>query len=235
MKFSPLVFLLLHIHYFCFYWNLDLLCFFCCTYTTFAEMYTSCVSFVVCTLLILTFIPLVFLLLHVYYFKCMPLVFLLLYVQYLYWHLYLLCFFCCMYTTFTEMYASCVSVVVCTLLILRFILLVFLLLHVHYFYWNLDLCFFCWMYTTFTEMYTSCISLPTASQPCIPRSTNSDSVLCVCNSTYCDTVPEMPALTPGMYAVYTSSRSGDRFNLTTAKVTSSASSGCKLKPVIFHL
>ena len=200
-------------------------------------MYTSCVSFVVRTLLLLTFIPPVSFVAHtLLLLKCIPLVFLLLYVHYLYWHLYLLCFFCCMYTTFTEIYTACVSVVVCTLLILTFIPLVFLLLHVHYFYWNLDLlCFFFWMYTTFTEMYTSCIYLPTASQPCIPRSTNSDSVLCVCNSTYCDTVPEMPALTPGMYAVYTSSRSGDRFNLTTAKVTSSASSGCKLKPVIFHL
>ncbi|XP_076443700.1 lysosomal acid glucosylceramidase-like [Babylonia areolata] len=51
----------------------------------------------------------------------------------------------------------------------------------------------------------------------------SDSVVCVCNSTYCDTVPPLPALSPGMFTVYTSSQKGDRFSLTTAKASSSTS------------
>ena len=87
----------------------------------------------------------------------------------LFWHLYLLCFFCCTYTTFIEIYTSCVSFVVCTLLILTFIPLVFLLLHVHYFSWNLYLlCFCCCMYTTYTNIYTSFVACTLLLLKCIP-------------------------------------------------------------------
>ncbi|KAK7115931.1 lysosomal acid glucosylceramidase-like [Littorina saxatilis] len=68
-----------------------------------------------------------------------------------------------------------------------------------------------------------CTSVTSASQPCAAKHFG-DSVVCVCNSTYCDTVPPVPKLSPGMFAVYTSSQAGDRFQLTTGKVRDSRSS-----------
>ena len=105
------------------------------------------------------------------------------------------------------------------------------------FHTYLTLFFFFFHHETLDQLFFIYFILVSAAanQPCVPRTmAGGDSVVCVCNSTYCDTVPEMPTLTPGMYAIYTSSRDGDRFNLTTAKVSSSASSGCKLTQVISH-
>ncbi|KAK7115930.1 lysosomal acid glucosylceramidase-like [Littorina saxatilis] len=68
-----------------------------------------------------------------------------------------------------------------------------------------------------------------ASQPCVSMKVSSYAMVCVCNSTYCDTVPQLPTLTPGMFAAYTSSQSGDRFQLATAKVTDTAASGLVLE------
>lgn len=41
--------------------------------------------------------------------------------------------------------------------------------------------------------------------PCISRSTDSGSV-CVCNSTYCDSIPVEESLQPGYYQLYTTSK-----------------------------
>uniref|UniRef100_H2YMC4 Glucosylceramidase n=1 Tax=Ciona savignyi TaxID=51511 RepID=H2YMC4_CIOSA len=48
-------------------------------------------------------------------------------------------------------------------------------------------------------------------QPCAARMFTSDSVVCVCNSSYCDTISEMPAIAIDEALTYTTSKSGDRF------------------------
>ncbi|XP_002122773.2 lysosomal acid glucosylceramidase-like [Ciona intestinalis] len=47
--------------------------------------------------------------------------------------------------------------------------------------------------------------------PCASRMCNSDSVVCVCNSTYCDTISEVLLIPSGQAITYTSSKSGLRF------------------------
>ena len=92
------------------------------------------------TLPLLKCTPLVFLLLYVHCFYWhLYLLFLLLHTHYFCWNVYLLCFCCCMYTTYTDIYTSCVSFVACTLLLLKFRPPVFLFLDVHYFHWNVYL------------------------------------------------------------------------------------------------
>ncbi|ESP00722.1 hypothetical protein LOTGIDRAFT_158016 [Lottia gigantea] len=64
------------------------------------------------------------------------------------------------------------------------------------------------------------INLSLASYPCAKKDFGHDSVVCVCNSTFCDTVE--PVVNPGRQKgwVYTSSKTGDRFNKTGFTFTS---------------
>ncbi|XP_033219935.1 lysosomal acid glucosylceramidase-like isoform X2 [Belonocnema kinseyi] len=52
---------------------------------------------------------------------------------------------------------------------------------------------------------------------CIPRKFEKDRIVCVCNSTYCDSTPEMSP-DPGSFHWYVSSKAGQRLNLTTGKI-----------------
>jgi len=49
---------------------------------------------------------------------------------------------------------------------------------------------------------------------CIQRSVGPDAIVCVCNSTYCDTLDELP-LQANQFQLYTSTISGERLQLTT--------------------
>lgn len=50
---------------------------------------------------------------------------------------------------------------------------------------------------------------------CVPRDYGNGGTVCVCNSTYCDTVEQLdPHFPPRMYYMYTSDKEGYRFNLT---------------------
>ena len=48
---------------------------------------------------------------------------------------------------------------------------------------------------------------------CIQRSFGPDAIVCVCNSTYCDTI-DNPKLQTGQFQLYTSTKSGERLQLT---------------------
>ncbi|XP_069690290.1 lysosomal acid glucosylceramidase-like [Periplaneta americana] len=55
--------------------------------------------------------------------------------------------------------------------------------------------------------------------PCVPRRYDQDSVVCVCNSTYCDSPKKLPEdLLQGYYAQYMSSRKGKRLHLSAKPV-----------------
>ncbi|KDR16212.1 Glucosylceramidase, partial [Zootermopsis nevadensis] len=62
--------------------------------------------------------------------------------------------------------------------------------------------------------------------PCAPRRYGYDSVVCVCNATYCDSAAELPEdlLQQGYYVHYVSSRDGDRLNVTTKPLAPSGNS-----------
>ncbi|NXP02609.1 GLCM Glucosylceramidase, partial [Thinocorus orbignyianus] len=48
------------------------------------------------------------------------------------------------------------------------------------------------------------------ARPCIPKSFGHDSIVCVCNATYCDTLDPVVLPAPGTYAKYESSKAGKR-------------------------
>lgn len=62
------------------------------------------------------------------------------------------------------------------------------------------------------------------SNACIPRKFNFDSVVCVCNATYCDTLSNIRAPLAGNYVIYTSSRDGLRFQRSVGSFQSKATS-----------
>ncbi|XP_037093999.1 lysosomal acid glucosylceramidase-like [Pollicipes pollicipes] len=82
------------------------------------------------------------------------------------------------------------------------------------------------MATLTALLWVGCLLSPAAAaaagsgadaQPCSPLQFEGDSVVCVCNATYCD---PFPSLTPAMGAnatVVTSSRAGDRFVVSSAQ------------------
>lgn len=51
-------------------------------------------------------------------------------------------------------------------------------------------------------------------RPCIPRKFDSDSVVCVCNATYCDRAPNAEDMAEGTYHLYESTKEGLRMKLT---------------------
>lgn len=61
--------------------------------------------------------------------------------------------------------------------------------------------------------------------PCMLKDFGNGNSVCVCNSTYCDTVPPLPKFPSETAAVYSSSQAGDRLAFSTAKFTSTAQ-GC---------
>lgn len=48
-------------------------------------------------------------------------------------------------------------------------------------------------------------------EECIPRSYDFDSMVCVCNATYCDNIPQVRPPLKGNYVWYVSSKDGLRF------------------------
>ncbi|KAF0314616.1 Glucosylceramidase [Amphibalanus amphitrite] len=61
------------------------------------------------------------------------------------------------------------------------------------------------------------LSAGAAALPCSPLTFDEDSVVCVCNATYCDTFPELTPPSGADVLVVTSSRGGDRFAVTSAQ------------------
>lgn len=61
---------------------------------------------------------------------------------------------------------------------------------------------------------------------CAPKQfPRASSQACVCNATYCDEFPPLPALTSGQVAVYTTSQAGKRYDLTTTSLSSNSDNG----------
>ncbi|XP_069957548.1 lysosomal acid glucosylceramidase isoform X2 [Cherax quadricarinatus] len=56
------------------------------------------------------------------------------------------------------------------------------------------------------------VSLGDEQLPCLPRQYGGTSFVCVCNATYCDTLPTPQVPPEGQFLVYTSDLSGSRFN-----------------------
>lgn len=52
--------------------------------------------------------------------------------------------------------------------------------------------------------------------PCVPQKFNHDSVVCVCNATYCDSLPPLPAPADDSVTIVTSSSAGRRFSVSSA-------------------
>ncbi|XP_045158967.2 lysosomal acid glucosylceramidase-like [Mercenaria mercenaria] len=64
---------------------------------------------------------------------------------------------------------------------------------------------------------SACLDKVTAESgilPCVPKTFGSSSVVCVCNSTYCDTVETEDVLPPDRFAVYVTTKSGSRLKKT---------------------
>ena len=57
----------------------------------------------------------------------------------------------------------------------------------------------------------------------------SDSVVCECNSTYCDYYPDPKLPNSGEFIWYVSSKSGKRLNRSDGKISSESSNGYKIK------
>lgn len=66
--------------------------------------------------------------------------------------------------------------------------------------------------------------LATQTYPCVQRETTYGKV-CVCNSTYCDTIPEVLNLTSGEYQWYSTSADQLGFNSVSGNFTNSSTSG----------
>lgn len=69
-------------------------------------------------------------------------------------------------------------------------------------------------YVKWFVYFSFIISVSTLNSPCIARRHGYDSVVCVCNSSYCDFAPPPPPLSAHQYVVYTSSMAGLRFQQT---------------------
>lgn len=54
--------------------------------------------------------------------------------------------------------------------------------------------------------------------PCVPLEIKKDRIVCVCNSTYCDKI-DSPKLQAGKFYQYTSTRSGERLNLSVGNIS----------------
>lgn len=65
--------------------------------------------------------------------------------------------------------------------------------------------------------------LSIAGDGCIPRSFGEDSIVCVCNSTYCDTISE-PVLQKDQFVWYTSTQDGKRLQLSVANFSTESNS-----------
>ncbi|XP_076388302.1 lysosomal acid glucosylceramidase-like isoform X1 [Megachile rotundata] len=55
---------------------------------------------------------------------------------------------------------------------------------------------------------------------CVPTTYGGDKIVCVCNATYCDTVPEKEPLQNGTFYSYTSSKAGLRMNVRKGEINS---------------
>lgn len=49
------------------------------------------------------------------------------------------------------------------------------------------------------------------SDGCVARYYGHSTIVCVCNSTYCDTIAPIKKIPSGEYNLYTTSQAGDRF------------------------
>lgn len=71
--------------------------------------------------------------------------------------------------------------------------------------------------TTTSSIFTTEVPTTTkkpidhTQKPCIGVNYGHSSIVCVCNSTYCDTIPPIEMQPEGEYEIYTSDRSGSRF------------------------
>jgi len=61
----------------------------------------------------------------------------------------------------------------------------------------------------------------------VQRSVKSNAIVCVCNSTYCDTIDE-PLLQANQFQLYTSTESGQRLQLTIENFSNKSANGTLL-------
>ena len=73
------------------------------------------------------------------------------------------------------------------------------------------------------------------SLPCEPVKFAHDSVVCACNETYCDTVPDVSPPAADAAVVITSSRAGARFEVTSASWSSEPRDANRLEPLRISL
>lgn len=70
--------------------------------------------------------------------------------------------------------------------------------------------------TCLTFLFALCLGAP-----CVLKTVKPGSLVCVCNSSYCDTAPTVAKLTKGQYVIITSTQSGKRFNTEVFKTANS--------------
>ena len=66
-------------------------------------------------------------------------------------------------------------------------------------------------YITFSCLFLLSLNKSLAGSPCIPKHLGGESIVCVCNSTYCDTVEPVGQLKTGQFVIYSTTKSGQRF------------------------
>jgi glucosylceramidase len=67
------------------------------------------------------------------------------------------------------------------------------------------------------------------SLPCNPRPIPGNSVVCVCNATYCDTIEPLPSVPPGHFHHIVSSFSGQRFQTSLEELQELPENGTKIR------
>lgn len=78
-------------------------------------------------------------------------------------------------------------------------------------------------FCTFLGLFIVCTSSfsPPKYSVCISKDFGHGGTVCVCSEKYCDSFSDGSPLSPKAYAVYTSTKSGDRFRLTTSRFNES--------------
>ena len=77
--------------------------------------------------------------------------------------------------------------------------------------------------------------LTAESLPCVPVKFEHDSVVCACNETYCDTVPDVAPPTADAAVLITSSRDGARFQVSSATWSAEPRDANRLEPLRISL
>ncbi|KAF2892655.1 hypothetical protein ILUMI_13518 [Ignelater luminosus] len=78
---------------------------------------------------------------------------------------------------------------------------------------------------TWSLLLLLCLDAVTAHEKCISKLIpNTESPVCVCNASYCDTIPALEKISSSHYVLYTTSKSGERLKKDVQSFTNSSSS-----------